>query len=295
MRALAYIVSTLLLAVPAFAQERIVPEDIPLWRLAQTIPAATTMQEAQASMGTALAMRTVPTIRRAPEPGTWEPFCQTADCVEIPVVATYEPKVSGASLVACDTVRAGLAIAVQAWAEFETGTATLKEMTAELETTPLGTPRHGELLTQINALIMRLNQLTTKIRSAYPSSFNQIDRKVVFQWTVIPSKYLQGWPRIWVAQGLQLDLQEAYVRGYTWKKGQGEITDLGGMDGLPTATGRTLRFALDATPVQICSEGRDVRLAGHLTLEFGIYDAALTAWRTNARTNLTVEFKGTPP
>jgi hypothetical protein len=191
-------------------------------------------------------------------------------------------------------VRNGLAIATTAWAEIGTATTRLKAVTGELDAAQ-GTPRFAELLAELNTLIERINELTRQVRTAYPASFNLVDRKVVFQWTASPMRLLTGWPRSWVAQGLALDLKEAVVRGYTWKAGQGQVTDLGGIEGLPSAVGRGLRFAMEATPVQICSEGRDVALAGYLTLEVGLYDETLSAWRTNAHTTVKAVLKGTPP
>lgn len=269
------------------------PEDIPVYRLGQVIPEVGSMAEVEQAVAMTINMMTVPTIRRQPEPGTWEPFCQ-GDCLELGTVATFEPKSFGAELPTCETVRAGLAVATAAWADLQAGTTRLRELSEELEAAQ-GTERFAAVLAELNVLIGRLNDLTARIRTSYPPSFKAVDRKVVFQWTASPTRLLAGWPRSWVAQGLSIELGEATVRGYVWKAGQGQVTDLGGIESLPSASGRGLRFAMDATPVQICSEGREVELAGYLTLEIGIYDEALTAWRTNGRTTVKAVLKGTPP
>ncbi len=288
----AAILALLLLPLPCFADPT-APEDIPVYRLGATIPAVESMQDAEQTMAMTINMMTIQTVMREPAPGTWEPFCQ-GDCLELTAVASFEPKHFGADLPTCETVRAGLAIATAAWAELQAGTTRLREMTEELQGAQ-GTDRFGTLLADLNTLIRHLNEQTALIRRSYPPSFKEIDRKVVFQWTAAPARQLAGWPRTWVAQGLSLDMNEATVRGYIWKAGQGQVTDLGGIESLPSASGRGLRFAMDATPVQICSEGREVELAGYLTLDVGIYDESFTAWRTNAHTTVKAVLKGTPP
>ncbi len=287
----AAILALLLMPFPCFADTA--PEDIPVYRLAAEIPEVATMEDAQRTMGMTINMMTVPTIRREPEPGTWEPFCQ-GDCWEIETVATFEPKAFGAELLTCETVRAGLAVATAAWAELQTAAARLRELTEGLEAAQ-GGAEFPRILTELNALIRRINELTKSIRQAYPPTFKAIDRKVVFTWNAAPAQRFAGWPRTWVAQGLAIALEEATVRGYIWKSGQGQVTDLGGIESLPSAAGRGLRFAMDATPVQICSEGRDVKLAGYLEVDVGIYDETFTAWKSNARTRAKAVLKGTAP
>ncbi len=182
--------------------------------------------------------------------------------------------------------------AMAAEAELPVETLSAESLKSEIGTL---TDRFGTLLAELNTLIRHLNEQTALVRRSYPPSFKQIDRKVVFQWTAAPARQLVGWPRNWVAQGLSLNMNEATVRGYVWKVGQGQVTDLGGIESLPSASGRGLRFAMDATPVQICGEGRDVQLAGYLTHDIGIYDESFSAWRTNAYTTVKAVLKGTPP
>lgn len=288
----AALVALLLLPFPCLADPT-APEDIPVYRLSGVLPEADSMEDAQRTMSMTINMMTVQTVRRTPEQGTWQPFCQ-GDCWEIPTVATFEPKNFGAELLTCETVRAGLAIATAAWAELQAGTTRLRELTEQLEAAQ-GTPEFSRILAELNAIIRKINELTARIRQAYPPTFKAVDRKVVFTWNATPASRFAGWPRNWVAQGLTINLEEATVRGYVWKSGQGQVTDLGGIEGLPSAVGRGLRFAMDSTPVQICSEGRDVQLAGYVDVDVGIYDEAFTAWKSNARTTVKAVLKGIAP